>query len=126
MAVGASVSTAASGLPGHCEWDQCRPLTGRQKRFATDACRAAWHDSIHPRINPVEPSLRRKASIRSIVLGILQDGEWHTAHDLAIKAHADKHSVVSRISQLKRSGHRIETDLPRGNVSRPHRYRLVA
>lgn len=119
-----SVSTAAAQPQKHCEWDRCRPLEGRQKRFASDACRAAWHDLNHPRINPPEP-LKRKASIRELVLGILSDGSWHSAHRIAEMIRADKHSVVARISQLKAAGHNIITDLPNGNCRRPHRYRLV-
>lgn len=108
-----------------CEWDQCRPLQGQQKRFASDKCRAAWHDLLHPRLSPPAP-LKRKATIRSLVLGILMDGDWHSAWDIANKIREDKHSIVARISQLKKAGHRIETDLPNGSTKRPHRYRLVA
>ena len=37
---------------GLCEWDGCRALTRRQKRFASAKCCGLWHDSLHPRINP--------------------------------------------------------------------------
>jgi hypothetical protein len=108
-----------------CEWDQCATLRPTQKRFASDRCRAAWHDLHRPRIASPAVGHPREGTIKAAVLGILHDREWHSAHDLALKVRADKHSVITRISELRAQGFCIETDLPVGNARRPHRFRLV-
>ncbi len=72
-----------------------------------------------------EGRVPREAPLWKLVLGVLTDGQWHTAHDIALTLREDKHSVVTRISQLKARHHRIEVDLPVGNSRRPHRYRWL-
>lgn len=121
----ASVATAPTGiLERTCEWDGCAPLTGRQKRFATEACKNAWHDLHRPRIASPVVGHPREGTIKAAVLVELFDYEWHSYHDIATAVKADKHSVVTRVSQLRALGFAIETDLPNGNSRRPHRVRL--
>ncbi len=121
-----SVATAPGLIVERCcEWDGCAPLTGRQKRFASEACKNAWHDLHRPRIASAVAGHPRQGTIKAAVLGILHDREWHSAHDLAAKVKADKHSVITRISELRRAGFPIECDLPCGNARRPHRFRLA-
>jgi hypothetical protein len=97
----------------------------KAQRFCSRSCRAGWWDDRHPRINAL-PSGPRTEPLWKLILGALQDGAWHSAHDLAAGLRADKHSVVTRLSELAKRGHAIETDLPPGNAERPHQYRLLA
>ncbi len=115
---------AVALLPGLCEYDACEPLAGRQKRFASKRCAQAWYDLHRPRILSPAAGAPREGSIKAAVLGVLFDREWHSAHDLAAAVKADKHSVVTRISELRKHFD-IEEDLPVGNSRRSHRYRLV-
>lgn len=119
-----TLASVQGGIPWRvCECGCGRDLTGRQKRFASRLCCSRWWDARNPRINR-DPAGPRRAPLWKLALGILSDGEWHSAHDLALKLHADKHSIVARLSELQKRGHRIETDLPSGNSRRFHRYRL--
>lgn len=127
------VATAAEGLPGpfqkRCDWQDCGRtfLPSRpNQRFCGLECKNAWHDLHRPRIAAAAVGHPREGTIKAAVLGVLHDREWHTAHDLAAKVKADKHSVVTRISELRAQGFAIEADLPVGNARRPHRFRLVA
>jgi hypothetical protein len=116
---------AVALLPGLCEYDACEPLTGRQKRFASKRCAQAWYDLHRPRILSPAAGAPREGSIKAAVLACLVDGRWWGYHELAAACKADKHSIVSRVSELHRAGHRIEFDLPRGNSRRGHRVRLL-
>ncbi len=114
-------------LEARCDWQDCgRTYTkGRlAQRFCSAACRIAHYEASAPRI--INPAVggKREGSIKAAVLGILHDGEFHSAHDIAAEIHADKHSIVTRISELRRAGFAIEEDLPCGNSRRSHRYRL--
>ncbi len=130
-----AVARIVAGNPGEpcgcgcgrklCEWDACTHLTGRQGRFASDACKNGWYETNRPRIASAAAGAPRQGSIKAAVLGILHDREWHSAHDLAAKVKADKHSVVTRLSELRRAGFPIECDPPCGNARRPHRFRLA-
>lgn len=107
-----------------CRLSECgRPLTGKQREFCSRACNSRWWDLQHPRV-AVVPGGKREASLKLLILGALQDGQWHSKAELALLLHAREHSVGSRISELKRDGHPIETDAPNGCSTRAHRYRL--
>jgi hypothetical protein len=120
----AAVATpAAASVERACE--QCgAPLTRkRQKRFDTAKCRMTWWDERHPRV-AINPAGRTGPLLPAIV-GVMADGGWYTALQLAKKVRALPHSVTTRLSEAKAKGFQIETDLPCGNVRRQHKYRLV-
>jgi hypothetical protein len=122
---GAATPAAIVGGLRPCEFDACEGLTGRQKRFASKRCAQAWYDLHRPRILSPAAGAPRDGSIKAAVLACLVDGRWWGYHELAAACKADKHSIVSRVSELHRAGHRIEFDLPRGNSRRGHRVRLL-
>jgi hypothetical protein len=119
----AVVTPPAGDVTRACE--QCgAPLTRkRQKRFDTAKCRMTWWDDHHPRV-AVNPEGRTGPLLPAIV-GVMADGGWYTALQLAEKVRALPHSVTTRLSEAKAKGFQIETDLPCGNVRRQHKYRLV-
>jgi biotin operon repressor len=134
------VSTEPSALPSDapgavarlstailaCEWDGCaRPLSGRQKRFCSDEHRNAWYETHRPRLANAAAGHPRQHSIKATVLGILSDLEWHPGAELAAAAKASESSTSARIRELRSQGFNILADLPLGNATRPHRYRLV-
>lgn len=95
----------------------------RQARFCSQRCRSAWWDEQHPRV-AVNPE-GRTGPLLPAILGVMADGGWYTALQLAEKVRAFPHSVTTRISEAKAKGFQIETDLPCGNALRAHKYRLV-
>ncbi|HET8645778.1 MAG TPA: hypothetical protein VFO85_09835 [Vicinamibacteria bacterium] len=108
-----------------CECGCGLALAGRQKRFASRLCNSRWYDQQHPRVNP--PRLPREGRLVDVVLGFLEErrGEWVTAHEIAEAARAFPHSVSARLAELRKRGHRIESDARVGNNRRPHRFRLA-
>jgi hypothetical protein len=105
--------------------DRCRASYAprvKGQRFCSRACRTAWWDEKHPRLNAVPPEGQRSEPLWRLLLGALADGKPHTAHELAIQLRADKHVVVARLSMLKGRGHDIRSE---GNYQTPHRYWLV-
>ncbi len=121
-------ATAGTGnVERRCDWSDCgrtfAPSRPNQ-RFCGLDCKNAFHDLHRPRIASAVVGHPREGTIKAALLGVLHDREWHTAHDLAAKVKADKHSIISRISELRAAGFKIETDLPLGNSRRPHRVRL--
>lgn len=107
-----------------CECGCGLPLTGRQKRFASRVCCSRWWDAQHPRVNR-GPEGPRKGAILHLILGVLGDGQWRTVHQIGEEIRAFPHSVSARLSELRRRGHRIETDAKNGDSTRAHRFRLV-
>jgi hypothetical protein len=99
-------------------------LSGRQTKFASKDCANKLYETARPRILNASAGAPREGTIKAAVLGVLFDREWHSAHELAAAVKADKHSVVTRISELRKHFD-IEEDLPVGNSRRSHRYRLV-
>lgn len=67
----------------------------------------------------------REGTILALILGLLQDGEWRTQHQIAEAVRAFPHSVGARLSELRKRNHRIECDAKNGNSRRAHRFRLV-
>lgn len=100
-------------------------LRGRQEKFASKRCADAFYDLCRPRIASALVGAPREGSIKAIILGILHDGEWHAVAELAVAAKASESSASARVRELRGQGFRIESDLPVGCVTRPHRYRLV-
>jgi hypothetical protein len=117
-----SAAIVAPILPCACGCG--RALSGRQKRFASKDCANKLYETARPRILNASAGAPREGSIKAAVLGVLFDREWHSAHELAAAVKADKHSVVTRISELRKHFD-IEEDLPVGNSRRSHRYRLA-
>jgi hypothetical protein len=131
MAPGNAVATVQGGIVArtcaHCGG----PLQRRQRRFCSDPCRTTAWDLVHPRLNIAPPEGRRKVSIRVALLNLLSDGEWRTVLDMAADLRSEPHSVSARLSQVRKMGERtgqwvIEADLPDGNATRPHRFRMVS
>ena len=108
-----------------CEWDKCRPLRGREKRFAGRACKDAWYEAHRPRIASAAAGAPRGASIRTLILAELMDYELHSLSALAAAAKCSDASASARLRELRAQGFRVESDLELGNVTRQHRYRLA-
>jgi hypothetical protein len=103
-----------------------KPLTGRQEKYASGACAEAMYQTARPRILNASAGAPREGTIKRAVMDFLgMNPGWHSAHDIAAAIKADKHSVVTRISELRSAFIPIEEDLPVGNSRRSHRYRLV-
>jgi hypothetical protein len=101
-----------------------KPLTGQQKRFASEACSRAWFETARPRILNASAGAPREGTILAALLGLLADGDWHDLMSLSAELKALPCSVSARIREARSKGFRVERDLKRGNVARPHRYRL--
>jgi hypothetical protein len=112
------------GILNFCACGCGSALSGRQTKFASKDCANKLYETARPRILNASAGAPREGTIKAAVLGVLFDREWHSAHELAAAVKADKHSVVTRISELRKHFD-IEEDLPVGNSRRSHRYRLV-
>ncbi len=102
-----------------------KPLTGQQKRFASEACSRAWFETARPRILNASAGAPREGTILAGLVALMADGEWWDIHRLAAELKALPCSVSARIREARSKGFRVERDLKRGNVARPHRYRLL-
>jgi hypothetical protein len=118
-----SAAIVAGILPCACGCG--RLLSGRQTKYASKDCANKLYAVARPRILNASAGAPREGTIKQAVLACLVDGRWWSYHELAAACRADKHSIVSRVSELHRAGHRIEFDLPRGNSRRGHRVRLL-
>jgi hypothetical protein len=118
-----AVGILASAMPA-CECGCGRLLSGRQTKYASKDCANLIYEASRPRVLCAAAGAPREGTIKAAVLGVLFDREWHSAHELAAAVKADKHSVVTRISELRKH-FAIEEDLPVGNSRRSHRYRLA-
>jgi hypothetical protein len=123
-AAGASAALSPGIVDKLCVCGCGRPLSGRQTKYASKDCANRIYETARPRILNASAGAPREGTIKAAVLGVLFDREWHSAHELAAAVKADKHSVVTRISELRKH-FAIEEDLPVGNSRRSHRYRLA-
>jgi biotin operon repressor len=117
---------AAPGAGILCEWDKCQPLTKRQKRFASGACRAAYHDSLHPRINQpgVEP-LCGEGSIKARIAALLSgDGLNRTGDQIAYELRISGATALRELRKLRHDGARIHMQRLHG-PRRPACYWMV-
>jgi hypothetical protein len=83
-----------------------KPLTGRQTTFCSrgaGGCSGKDWAERHPRVALVPEG--RKGPLLPAILGVMADGQWYTALQLAEKVRAFPHSC--------------------GNARRAHKYRLV-
>jgi hypothetical protein len=127
-----TVATAqATTVVRRCDWCQTVPLTGRQKRFCSDAHKSAWWDHHHPRLGTV-PVVPEGRSLDRIV-ALCADGRWRTAQEIGHDTGTDKGTVIRRIqeSQTGRRGRAVgrfkwESRLRRPcGKSRAKEFRLV-
>jgi hypothetical protein len=102
-----------------------RPLTGRQEKYASAACAEAMYQTARPRVLNASVGAPREGTILAGLVALMADGEWWDVHRLSAELKALPCSVSARIREARSKGFRVERDLKRGNVARPHRYRLV-
>lgn len=120
-----AVGILASIMPV-CACGCGRLLSGRQRKFASKDCASRIYEASRPRILNASAGAPREGTIKQAVMDFLGlNPGWHSAHEIAAAIKADKHSVVTRISELRGAFIPIEEDLPVGNSRRSHRYRLV-
>jgi hypothetical protein len=100
-------------------------LSGRQRKFCGKACSNAFYETARPRVMSAAAGAPREGTILAGMLGLMADGEWWDVHRLAAELKALPCSVSARIREARSKGFRVERDLKRGNVARPHRYRLL-
>ncbi len=124
-AAGATAALSTGTQRPLCEHDGCAPLAGRQKRFASERCANAWYELHRPRILSPVVGAPREGTILAALIGLLADGDWHDLMSLSAELRALPCSVSARIREARSKGFRVERDLKRGNVARPHRYRLI-
>lgn len=84
-----------------CQFDACRLLTGRQRRYATGACRAAAYDQEHPRIAApgVEPA--GGPPIQTLIAALLADGRQRTAPEIAYEIRRDSATVARELRKMR-------------------------
>ena len=113
------------GILALCACGCGRPLSGRQTKFASKDCANRIYETARPRILNASAGAPREGTILAALLGLLADGDWHDLMSLSAELKALPCSVSARIREARSKGFRVERDLKRGNVARPHRYRLV-
>lgn len=101
------------------------PLSGRQRKFCGKACSNAFYETVRPRVLSAAAGAPREGTILAALIGLLADGDWHDLMSLSAELKALPCSVSARIREARSKGFRVERDLKRGSVKRPHRYRLV-
>ena len=92
-----------------CAWDSCAPLKHPQRSFASDACRSAYHDSLHPRINQpgVEPACG-DGSIKARIAALLSsDGLNRTGDQIAYELRISGATALRELRKLRHDGARI-------------------
>jgi hypothetical protein len=85
--------------------EACRhPLTGKQRRFCSDACRAGWWQARHPRIGlAIEPAESRpKEPIRTRILALLSDGRWYTVREIAVTLGVLETTASAKLRDLRK------------------------
>jgi len=102
-----------------------RLLSGRQRKFCSKECANAFYETVRPRVLSAAAGAPREGTILAALIGVLSDGDWHDLMSLSAELKALPCSVSARIREARSKGFRVERDLKRGNVARPHRYRLV-
>jgi len=93
---------ASPGPSRPCQGPGCNlPLTGRQKRFHSQACNTAWWDTAHPRIGrPVRvPGAR---PIRQRVLTLMTDGAWRTVLEIAQALGVQPQTASAKLRDLRK------------------------
>lgn len=125
-----ALTTLASG-PGGDRAETCacgcgKPLTGRQKRFATRPCAAREYDQQHPRANR-GPNGPREGTAEENALRVLEANTHQslTIYEIAEQARLLPTTLTGVMARLKKRGYRIESDAKTGNGHRIHRYRLA-
>jgi len=131
LASDAPATSAANGvgillaaLPA-CACGCGRLLTGRQEKYASKACGNKLYEVARPRTLNAAFGAPREGTILAALLGLLADGDWHDLMSLSAELKALPCSVSARIREARSKGFRVERDLKRGSVTRPHRYRLA-
>ncbi len=131
LASDAAGTSAANGvgillaaLPA-CSCGCGRLLSGRQTKYASKDCANKLYETARPRILNASAGAPREGTILAALLGLLADGDWHDLMSLSAELKALPCSVSARIREARSKGFRVERDLKRGNVARPHRYRLL-
>lgn len=104
--------------PHMCQHDRCRLLTGRQRRYATGACRAAAYDQEHPRIAApgVEPA--GGPPIQALIADLLADGRQRTAPEIAYEIRRDSATVARELRKLRAKQPRLCAVTPGGGHER--------
>jgi hypothetical protein len=102
-----------------------RLLSGRQTKYASKDCANKLYEVARPRTLNAAFGAPREGTILAALIGLLADGDWHDLMSLSAELKALPCSVSARIREARSKGFRVERDLKRGNVARPHRYRLV-
>jgi hypothetical protein len=113
------------GILNFCACGCGRALSGRQTKYASKDCANRIYETARPRILNASAGAPREGTILAALLGLLADGDWHDLMSLSAELKALPCSVSARIREARSKGFRVERDLKRGNVARPHRYRLV-
>jgi hypothetical protein len=124
-AAGASAAIVAGIVDRLCACGCGRPLSGRQTKYASKDCANKLYEVARPRILNASAGAPREGTILAALIGLLADGDWHDLMSLSAELKALPCSVSARIREARSKGFRVERDLKRGNVARPHRYRLV-
>jgi hypothetical protein len=131
LASNAAGTSAANGvgillaaLPA-CACGCGRLLSGRQTKYASKDCANRIYETARPRILNASAGAPREGTILAGLVALMADGEWWDVHRLAAELKALPCSVSARIREARSKGFRVERDLKRGNVARPHRYRLL-
>lgn len=124
----ADVSRCNGNVARACEWDGCAPLTGRQKRFASDRCRTAHYEHNHPRLG-LPPVIPEGRSLDRLV-ALCADGRYRTIPEMAHETGTREATVARRIqeSQSGRKGRalaRFTWDVRVRAHSKAKEYRLV-
>lgn len=101
-----------------------RDLTPTQHRWCSRACGAAYHDALHPRVNPAGKGLRADGSIEKRYLGLMQDGEWRTDAQAALVLQENE-SVVGRKRRLLTAKRHPFESRRLGGPQTPAQYRLL-
>lgn len=121
--------TLASGQPApeprFCACKCGKPLSGRQKRFATRPCAAREYDQQHPRVNrgPLGPRTGT-AEEAAYAFMVERFGQWWTIYEMSETTRILPTTLTGVLARLRKR-HYIECDSKTGNGHRVHRYRLL-
>lgn len=99
-----------------CAFDGCAPLVGRQKSFATNACRTRWWDREHPRVNPPSEAvnLPLAGSIKDRIRELMADGLQRTTQQIAYDLRIGEATCSRELRKLRDKGVAVQTAALRG------------